>query len=668
MSGLSRQPKKTKIFHVAPDGNDAAKGDRRRPFATLTRAVRAARSAGGACSRRIVVHAGTYYGVSVDLGPEDSGLTIEAAAGEHPVLVGGRPLTGWRKDGRHFIAVDLRSEGNGRWDFRTLLVDGEMAPRARLPERGYFLHQSAYCLKRDAENRPLPFDSRCYATMVYRRGQLGPWLDANNAEIKVFHVFSESTVGVRSLDASKRLIAFTHPCQYPPGIHAVDATGHRFPLRQRYFVSNVREGMLRPGQWYLDRTRSKLVYWPKPRQDMARTRVVAPIGGYVIRIAGTKVAPARGITIKGLALTCATAPGNVTGYGAFGTDGAITGGGRIEDIVLRDLWIHDVGGHGIKMLGPHVRDGQPIKDALSGQAVRIRVERCLLERIGAGGIVIGADDAVIEQNAIRDVGRDYFSVHGINLLCGARGVIRHNDVRGTPYNGIAATNMTDSLVAYNRVSRYVLDLHDGAAIYLGIAKRVRVYRNIVLGGRRRRSRELHNSRHALYTDCHSAGCVLEQNLILDSNSPVHNTSSVDCAILNNLCINQGRTVVAAAVSSQRLSFEKNIVSGRRGVLFINPDAYSRRARNIFFSSDGAVQVQRYDRDGKRYMPVRRMSGEKGVAVADPLLKEQEHGAYSLALDSPVRSFHIRPPDVRKAGLTTKLFKASTKRLFEDILP
>jgi len=45
---------------------------------------------------------------------------------------------------------------------------------------------------------------------------------------------------------------------------------------RRYAIWNIREGMHEPGQWYLDRRRGLVVYWPKPGEDVHHLEIVAP--------------------------------------------------------------------------------------------------------------------------------------------------------------------------------------------------------------------------------------------------------------------------------------------------------------------------------------------------------------------------------------------------------
>ena len=90
-------------------------------------------------------------------------------------------------------------------------------------------------------------------------------LDVNNAEVTVYHMWDESMVGLKAIDAEKQILTFSSPSGHPPGAFGV----------KKYVIWNIREGMTEPGQWYLDRTRGKVVYWPLPGEDMATAKVVA---------------------------------------------------------------------------------------------------------------------------------------------------------------------------------------------------------------------------------------------------------------------------------------------------------------------------------------------------------------------------------------------------------
>jgi len=125
-------------LYVATNGNDAwignlaapnkAKSDG--PLATIERARdiwrgRSTPAEGGA--KKIVVRSGTYYlKAPLKLEPQDSGLQIVAHSKERPVLSGGKPISGWKKDGKFWTA-------KADWDFRMLRIGGENQTLARFP-------------------------------------------------------------------------------------------------------------------------------------------------------------------------------------------------------------------------------------------------------------------------------------------------------------------------------------------------------------------------------------------------------------------------------------------------------------------------------------------------------------------------------------------------------
>ena len=81
-------------FYVSPSGSDAGAGTQSAPFATIPRALAAARAAGAPPST-IVLRGGTHrLSAPVELGAGDSGLTLQAFPSERPVVSGGASLAG----------------------------------------------------------------------------------------------------------------------------------------------------------------------------------------------------------------------------------------------------------------------------------------------------------------------------------------------------------------------------------------------------------------------------------------------------------------------------------------------------------------------------------------------------------------------------------------------
>src|SRR5580704_2822747 len=102
------------------------------PIRTLTEArdaARAQRRSGVTGPITITIGAGTYFlPETLILGPEDSDTIWEAAHGEHPLISGGRTISGWSKTSGAIWTADAPGPY-----FRQLFVNGSRATRARTP-------------------------------------------------------------------------------------------------------------------------------------------------------------------------------------------------------------------------------------------------------------------------------------------------------------------------------------------------------------------------------------------------------------------------------------------------------------------------------------------------------------------------------------------------------
>lgn len=138
-----------------------------------------------------------------------------------------------------------------------LVVNGRIAPRAGLPEAGRFTHRTGFKVPWMSttgggwQRKPTAEE---LTTLVYKPGDLGSWLDVDDAELTVYHSWDESLVRLRAHDPATHTLGFATPAGHPP---------RSFGVRE-YVVWNVRQGMKHPGQWYLNRKAGKLVYWPLP--------------------------------------------------------------------------------------------------------------------------------------------------------------------------------------------------------------------------------------------------------------------------------------------------------------------------------------------------------------------------------------------------------------------
>ncbi len=143
---------------------------------------------------------GAYYiDKTIELNAADQGLTIEARQTGTVTLYGGQRVEGWRKINEHLWAASIDGVKEGRVDFRALVVNGQLAQRARYPEKGTFLHQSVFDVNWLSsvgggwERKPTQAE---LTTMKYDPKDLPAGLQVKNAELRVYHMWDESLVGV----------------------------------------------------------------------------------------------------------------------------------------------------------------------------------------------------------------------------------------------------------------------------------------------------------------------------------------------------------------------------------------------------------------------------------------------------------------------------------------
>jgi len=617
---LSADAGESDVFFIATGGNDSWSGRLAEPnsgrtdgpFATLEAACKAARKLGTNRQRRIVVRGGQYLiEKTLVLGAENAGVTIESAPGEKVCLYGGRKVTGWKKDGEKFYSAALAGVKEGKWDFRTLVVNGRYCPRARLPEQGAFTHLSSFKVSWMTttgggwQRKPTAEE---LTTLKYKPGDLGEWLDISNAEITVYHMWDESMIGLAGMDAKTNTLTFSSPSSHPPGAFGV----------KKYVLWNVREGMTQPGQWYLDRTAGKVVYWPLPGEDMSGAEVFAPVVESIIQIRQT-----RDIAIRGLTLAVTTTPLKAGGFGAGRFDGAISVSSA-QDCLLSNIEVLNVGGQGIKASG-----------------TRIRVERSEVHHTGACGIKCSGTQVTVTDCHIHDIGLTYPSALALQGG-GKESVYSHNEIHDAPYTAVNCGGQNNR-IEHNLIYRAMTELHDGGGIYCfagnGLILRGNFIRDIIDTGGYGAS--------AYYLDERSQNCIVEGNLSVGIVRPSHNHMANNNTIRNNVFISSEDARLTFPRSSG-YTFERNVIVAEGKILFDNPDAVTTWKSNCMFSRAGKILGNKLDRYSKKGSS--ELEPESGNLFADPKIVELNKGQVGFGPDSPVAGLGIEPIDVSKAGL------------------
>jgi len=281
------------------------------PDSSLTDAVRKAREMrrlGQATDVTIHLAAGIYYLYEpLRLRPEDSGLKIVGPAtvpdgfpSGPAIISGGLRISNWKKQGKLLVA-DV-PDFNGRpVDFRQLWVNGRKAIRARdIPvstDDGTDPFERMHrILTYDKKNQVLWIPKAAVEKIVNGKSVNGKYLElvlhemwcTSNLRIKSIEVQGDSAA-IRFHDPEAK-IQFQHPWPSP----MTPDTKHPSP----FYLTNAKELLDEPGEWYHDIRTHKLYYMPNKGETI--NEAIVPVLETLVEFVGSAERPVRNITMKGI--------------------------------------------------------------------------------------------------------------------------------------------------------------------------------------------------------------------------------------------------------------------------------------------------------------------------------------------------------------------------------
>ena len=274
-------------FYIAPNGNDQNSGRQyNQPLATLQKAVDEIRKINvdkSILSKPALIYllGGTYelkQPVVINPSTRDSAvqpIIINRYQNQRVILSGGREIKGWKKQTNGWLTTTIPEVAAGQWRFRQLFVNGVSRPRARKPNKGFLI------VKGMPEGTPKTADyHKDCQSFEYTKGDINPgWKNLEEAEVIVYHFWTDSHLPIQSIDEKTNLITFKHKAGK---VFTDDFTENG----ARYIIENVYEEIDTPGEWYLDRTSGKLTYFPYPDEQPDQISVYAPVLSELIRLEG----------------------------------------------------------------------------------------------------------------------------------------------------------------------------------------------------------------------------------------------------------------------------------------------------------------------------------------------------------------------------------------------
>jgi hypothetical protein len=437
---------------------------------------------------------------AADSGTTGHPVTWQAAAGAHPVLSGGIPVTGWTvsDSGKNI----WKAPAPGGFATRQLYVDGKLATRAR----------SASISRSD-----MTLTATGWTFTSSKLSYLNNLANASRAELNVIGSWTNRYSPIQSVKNNTVTMAQPAWDENTWGYDTVQSPYRQGPI----YAENDLTLLDQPGEWYQDTTAGVIYYIPAAGQDLTKADVELPqlqlllavgaacpsapaSGGVCVQppsgnptqavayappAAGDPYAqPAHDLVFSGLTFSHTSwLQPNTDGFADQQTGGFLVGprsnfpgGGQAPVFeAARPHWSQMPAAVQVSAASnvSFVRDrfvalgqvalgiGNDADAHASGVglgATGVSVTGCVFSQIAGGGIVVGGikawahhpcgdkvcsssdpgsrlvtQNVTISDNLIHDVGIDYRDFAGVMFTYTQNVTVSHNELYNLPYSGIA---------------------------------------------------------------------------------------------------------------------------------------------------------------------------------------------------------------------------------------
>ena len=607
---------------VSPDG----------PIKTLAEArdaARAQRRSGATGVVTIQVRDGTYFlPETLVLTPEDSNTVWEAAPGEHPMISGGRVISGWKKGAGAVWTADA----TGPY-FRQLFISGRRAQRARTPNFGFYRMDGV-----SPQDKPIK--------LHYRGRDIKPeWTARGDVEVIALFAWADIRMPIVSVDEAAHVATLASDPR--PSNREADA---------RYYIENAPDALDSPGEWYLDKTTNTVSYWPMAGENIAEERVIAAGLDLLVRLEGKPEEGGfvRNVTFRGLKFAHAGWSMGPKGYAdtqaASPAPAAIEAVGAV-DCKIEKCTIAHSGGYAV-WFGRGSKRNQVLASELFD--------------LGAGGVKLGEpqqrpNDAeqnyenVVADNHMHDLGLVYAPAVGIWALQSGRNQIVHNHVHDLFYTAISVgwtwgygpNQSKGNLIADNHLHSIGKDmLSDMGGIYtLGVQPGTVIRNNLIhdissftYGG------------WGIYPDEGSTEMLIANNIVYNSKSSgFHQHYGRENIVRNNIwAFNRENQLMRTRVEPHvSFTFERNIVYFNQGRLLGSNwtgDQFRMRG-NLYFDTRGPnIRFA-----GKSFDEWKAGGQDQDSRIADPLFVNAGNFDFRLRPESPALKMGFQQIDMSTVG-------------------
>ena len=663
-------------YYVSPNGNDLNSGSQpEKPFANIQKAVDVIRKSDKQYNQgetaAILLMGGTYeLKEPLMISPMTEGSTklpllIDRYQNQPVILSGGREIKGWKKQKNGWWITTIPEVAAGQWKFNQLFVDGVSRPRARKPNSGFLRVKGMP----DGTPKTTGYNKKSQK-FEYVKGDINPkWTNLGDAEVIVYHFWTDTHLFIQSIDEKNNLVSFAHPSKK---VFADDFNEEG----ARYVVENVLEELDAPGEWYLDRKTGNVSYFPFPGENLQDVTFFAPVIPGLVRLEGDPENQqfVEDITFRNIEFryTNFQLPEGDTnnGQGSSSVSASIT---------LKGARNCEFSNCKFTQLGTWAFD-------LKAGCVGNRFKNNQINHIAAGGFKVNggtfADSPflrtsrnVFTDNEIGYYGQKYPSAVGILLQQTEANYVAHNLIHDGFYTGISVgwvwnyerSISRDNVIEFNHIHHIGQGLlSDMGGIYtLGVSPGTVLRNNLI--------HDVDANRYGgwgIYNDEGSTHILIENNIVYNTKFAGYNIHFAKELTVRNNIFALGRLQQLNRDHNephQSVYFENNIILWKEGVLldtnwkdepytfYYHPDHKEGETltstfemdRNLYFNP--SKSLSEIDFNGKSWIEWQKAGKDIHSQYADPLFVDAAHFNFTLKPESPAFKLGFNAIDVSSVG-------------------
>ncbi|WP_165730758.1 PDZ domain-containing protein [Polaribacter sp. 20A6] len=449
-----------KEIYVSKNVVEKADGSKENPFSSLEYAVKKAselKQKNKNISIEIKIGSGDYYlKKAIEITPKLSGLTITGNTSD-VTLKGSVPLNlDWSKLNDTIFVADVK-EG---LDFDQLVINNKPQILARYPNYDETAHYW-----------------QGFAADAISKERIATWKNPKGAYFNALHGgkwggFHYVITGVNE-DGTAILKGGQQ-----------NNRGSK-PHEEYRMVENVLEELDSAGEWFLDKKKNKLYYWPLANTNLKTAKVEVSVLKDLIQVVGTLENPVKNITISNISFQNTQRTFMEEFEPLLRSDWTIYRGAVLffegtENCKVEDNEFTNLGGNvimaskynkGLQITGNHIHDAGASAISFIGDASAVRspsfnygqyIDANKLDTVAGPKNELYPRECLVENNLIHRIGRVEKQTAGVQISMAMDITVRHNSIYDVPRAGINIGDGTwgGHILEFNDVFNTVLETSD----------------------------------------------------------------------------------------------------------------------------------------------------------------------------------------------------------------